>query len=117
MLDPNVHAAMLRIAADVRKRGIPFRVTSTYRSFDQQDRLYRAWLARGKRGLPAARPGLSTHEYGAAFDAAFPASRTSEVVAIARAHGLVWFGKADPVHFDVFGSRRWNELLRAAGLI
>lgn len=117
MQHPEVVRRMNAIVAEVRRRGIPIRVTSTYRSSAAQDRLYRAWLARGKTGLPAARPGTSTHEYGVAFDAAWPREHDATVAAIARQHGMVWFGPGDRVHIDAFGPQRWNELLRSVGLI
>jgi len=112
MLDPTVAKRIERIKETCRLNGIPFQVTSTYRSSAKQAELYRAWLARGKTGLPAAPPGRSTHEYGLAFDASFPASKRALVVEIARWFGMVWFGPADPVHFDVYGPQRWSEILR-----
>jgi LAS superfamily LD-carboxypeptidase LdcB len=117
MLNPEVARRMNAILAAVRRRGIAIRVTSTYRSTSSQDRLHRAWLARGKTGLPAARPGLSTHEYGVAFDASWAPQYDKAVADIARQHGMVWFGPKDRVHFDAFGPTKWNELLRAVGLL
>lgn len=117
MMEPEVNRRMNAIAADVRARGIPFRITSTYRSIASQKRLYDAWVARGRTGLPAARPGLSTHEYGLAFDAVFPREHEQTVVAIARRHGMVWFGPKDRVHFDAFGPTMWNRILRDAGAL
>lgn len=117
MLHPEVVRRMNAITAELRRRGISFRVTSTYRSIANQERLYQAWLARGKTGLPAARPGLSTHNYGIAFDAVFPAASTSTVAAVARFHGMEWFGPGDRVHFDIFGPKAWNALLRRLGVI
>lgn len=116
MFHPEINRRMLAIVAEAKRRGIPVRVTSTYRSSTSQRRLYTAWLQRGKTGLPAAPPGRSTHEYGIAFDASFPAGREAEMAAIARQHGMVWFGQGDRVHFDLFGPTRWNEILRAVGL-
>lgn len=110
-MNPIVQARMMALKAAARRAGIPFTITSTDRSSTQQARLYQAWLARGKTGLPAAPPGRSTHEYGYAFDASYPDSRRREVVALAAQVGLVWFGPADKVHFDPFGPKRWNELL------
>jgi len=47
--------------------GIPIQVTSGLRTYAEQDRLYRRYLAGGSL-FPAAPPGLSSHEYGLAFD-------------------------------------------------
>lgn len=102
--------------ADVRRRGIAIRVTSTYRDPRKQQSLYEAWIRRGKTGLPAARPGLSTHEYGVAFDASWDKRHDATVAAVARQHGLVWFGPGDRVHFDIFGPQRWRQLLQEAGV-
>lgn len=117
MFNPEVNRRMLAMLADVRRRGIPIRVTSTYRSRDKQARLYQAWLARGKRGLPAARPGLSTHEWGVAFDVKVDPLHDATVASVARQHGLVWFGERDRVHYDIFGPAAWNALLREAGIL
>jgi D-alanyl-D-alanine carboxypeptidase-like protein len=43
-------------------------ISSSFRSYDKQAELYRAWLARGGKGNPAAKPGRSRHEAGFAFD-------------------------------------------------
>jgi hypothetical protein len=106
-----VRRAMYSFVRDCSRAGIRVVVTSTDRSAASQRRLYEAWLARGRTGLPAAPPGSSTHEYGVAFDATYPRARTDEVVAIAERHGLVWFGPKDWVHFDPFGPAAWRELL------
>lgn len=117
MFNPEINRRMTAIVAEARRRGIPMKVTSTYRSTAKQRALYAAYLQRGRTGLPAARPGLSTHEYGIAFDASFPAGREAEVAQIAAAHGMVWFGQGDRVHFDLFGPTRWNAILKESGLI
>lgn len=114
---PEIARRESKIVAECRRRGIPFKVTSRYRSIASQQKLYDAWIARGKTGLPAARPGLSTHNYGIAFDATFPADRSAEVAEIARQNGMVWFGPKDRVHFDIFGPDAWNALLRSVGAI
>jgi LAS superfamily LD-carboxypeptidase LdcB len=114
---PEIERRTSAIAAEAKARGIPFRVTSRYRSISAQQKLYDAYIARGRTGLPAARPGLSTHNYGIAFDAVFPDNRQAEVAAIALKHGMVWFGPKDKVHFDIFGPDRWNELLRSVGVL
>lgn len=47
--------------------GIPVTVTSGYRTYDEQARLYKRVLS-GRARFPAAPPGTSAHEYGFAFD-------------------------------------------------
>lgn len=51
--------------------GLDPRVTSTRRSWAQQERLYSDYKA-GKSRYPAAIPGLSAHQYGLAFDSVVP---------------------------------------------
>lgn len=117
MLNPEVARRMNLIVAEARRHGIRMSITSTWRSSAAQERLYREWVARGRTGLPAARPGLSTHEYGVAFDASFPRAAEATVAAIAARYGLKWFGPRDRVHFDVFGPAAWNALLRELRLL
>jgi len=97
--------------ARARARGVVVRLTSVVRSTASQRRLYDAYLARGRTGLPAAAPGTSTHEYGLAFDAVVARGRLSEFVRIAECAGLKWAGARDPVHFDVYGFEAWSDVL------
>lgn len=53
--------------AVAQANGLYPRVTSTYRSYQQQARLYRRYLS-GLSPFPAAPPGRSLHERGLAFD-------------------------------------------------
>ena len=112
-----VSRRMYAIQSDLRALGIPFAITSTWRSYASQEALYEAYVARGRTGLPAARPGLSTHEYGIAFDASFPVGKEAIVSRVAKTHGMVWFGSRDRVHFDLFGPTAWNALLRRLGML
>jgi hypothetical protein len=50
-----------------KQQGIYVQVTSTYRSIDQQRKLYNAYLA-GTSQFPANPPGQSAHNYGLAWD-------------------------------------------------
>jgi len=109
-LDPEVARRLEDTLAAARAAGVDARVTSTFRSHSEQDALYRAWLARGKRGLPAAVPGTSTHEYGFAVD--IVSSKPVALARIAECHGLKWAGPKDPVHFDVWGPAAWRLLLQ-----
>lgn len=53
-------------------RGAGFKVTSDFRSYDQQKRLYDQWVAQGKpKDNPVAKPGTGAHESGNALDIAF----------------------------------------------
>ena len=112
LLHPEVYRRLLGLIEDARKMGVHVRVTSTYRSSQEQKRLYQAWLDRGKTGLPAAPPGFSTHEYGVAVDLVpdDPADLPT-VVGVAGCNGFHWAGQSDPVHFDVFGVEAWREWL------
>jgi len=47
--------------------GVPVNVTSVYRSWSHQQRLYDRWKA-GKSRYPANPPGQSAHNYGLAWD-------------------------------------------------
>lgn len=43
-------------------------INNSFRSYGEQEQLYRAWVANGRKGNPAARPGMSRHESGFALD-------------------------------------------------
>lgn len=108
----NLHRVTNQQIARLGKMGVRFRLTSTYRSVAEQTKLYREWLA-GRRVLPVAVPGTSTHNYGLAFDAvAVPPSDTAQLVAAARSIGLVWAGPNDPVHFQILDQTTWSQALR-----
>ena len=82
-----------------------YRITSAYRSYAQQQRLYEAYLRGESGGLPAARPGTSAHERGAAIDIARADVNALDdpfLVALGgawKAAGGIW-GASDPVHFE-----------------
>jgi D-alanyl-D-alanine carboxypeptidase len=94
------------------------RVTSTYRSFAEQTRLYRRYLS-GLQSLPVAPPGTSAHEFGYAFDMIVtPFEALRDVGYTWRQWGGVWGGEFnDPVHFEYPGfkaSRQGDSWLSAA---
>jgi len=66
-LDPDVRSAAEYTLDIADHFGIPVTVTSGLRTYEEQDRLYRRFLAGGSR-FPAAPPGRSAHEHGLAFD-------------------------------------------------
>lgn len=78
------------------------RVTSVLRSKAQQAQLYSAWLA-GRSSFPAAPPGRSKHEYGAAWDMVTePLSVLATLGALWKQHGGEW-DQSDPIHFAAPG--------------
>jgi lambda family phage tail tape measure protein len=97
-----------RLVERAAAEGIDLKVTSLVRSRDEQQRLYDAWLARGKTGLPAAPPGTSKHEQGLAFDVSIQGGGSPEqwqrLGQVGKSMGLRWggdFSRADPVHFEI----------------
>lgn len=71
-LHPQVRARAELALQYANRFGVRPVVTSTYRSFLEQDQLRRDYLA-GKSSFPANRPGDSAHQFGLAFDSVLPA--------------------------------------------
>lgn len=59
--------ALLEVLAACRAKGVDYKVYSGFRSFEEQHKLYQAFLAGGSR---AASPGRSAHNFGLAADCA-----------------------------------------------
>jgi len=109
---PYMYPRIERWLALCRERGIFITITSSYRSPAKQARLYQAWLARGKRGLPAAPPGSSLHNTGEAIDFTARYNPTygrrytnpiAEAGTLAERAGFRWGGRfktIDPIHID-----------------
>ncbi len=102
---PEFARAVDEVFAAAEDEGIGILIVSTYRSSAEQSKLHRAWIRRGKTGLPAAPPGQSFHEFGLAVDfATDPPDALERVGEIAEDFGLRWGGRFnDPVHID-FGT-------------
>jgi LAS superfamily LD-carboxypeptidase LdcB len=58
--------AFLRMRKAASQDGVQIRIVSGFRSYAEQDRLYKLYLA--GRGNLAARPGYSNHQDGHALD-------------------------------------------------
>lgn len=71
------------------------RVTSTFRSMNEQARLYDLYL-RGRHPYPVAKPGASQHNYGLAID--LTATDLHWLGAVWRHWGGLWV-PSDPIHF------------------
>jgi LAS superfamily LD-carboxypeptidase LdcB len=78
------------------------RVTSTFRTREQQQCLYDA-RQQGLSDLPAARPGTSAHEAGRAFDLVlelgYESAQQLWLGAVWSYYGGIW-RRSDPVHFE-----------------
>lgn len=111
-LHPAVRERVQAALETAQDEGIRVTITSTLRDSRKQAALYKAWLDRGRTGLPAAPPGRSTHEFGYGVDAVVaPASALPRFVAIMECMGMIWAGRADPVHWDPFGFDQWSRAL------
>lgn len=111
-LQSDVRARAQATLDAARRAGLYVEVTSAYRDPRQQQRLYDAWIARGRTGLPAAPPGRSTHEFGLGIDMVVRRGGTQAHLArIAECNGLKWAGARDRVHFDPFGFEAWGAIM------
>lgn len=103
---------------DVANRaGVQPRITSTYRTFAQQSRLYADFTA-GRAKYPVAPPGTSAHEFGFAFDVdlAIDGANLSDLGKVWESWGGVWGGHyGDPVHFEFPGFKAGPSIVAKAG--
>lgn len=98
--------ALLGVAGSA---GLQPRITSTRRSYAEQTRLYRRFLA-GQNPYPVAPPGTSAHEAGYAFDMMIQDVPRRMIVdledlgSVWKSWGGVWGGDfKDPIHFEFPG--------------
>jgi len=76
--------------------GQDVRVTSVYRSYSDQLRL---WLNRANNPYPVAPPGQSWHQYGRAFNLSARPEELARLGAIWLSWGGDWW-PSDPIHFQ-----------------
>jgi D-alanyl-D-alanine carboxypeptidase len=70
-LRPDVEKALVELATAAQNDGITLMVSSTYRSFEYQKKVYAKWVAidgQIEADRESARPGTSQHQLGAAID-------------------------------------------------
>lgn len=105
LLDPDLRQGLLELTQLVSASGGLLTITSTVRSAQQQDFLWKRYR-KGESPLPAAAPGHSAHEYGWAFDAIVSPGEWQSLVGRAWEHtwGGKWGGARDPVHFELPGA-------------
>lgn len=100
-LDPRVRPYFEWLVLAGRELGLNPRITSTFRSREEQAALYRDYLA-GRSRFPAAPPGSSLHEWGLAMDLV---SSDNALLGSVWQHYLGGFWSPnDEVHYDV---RTW----------
>ena len=98
-VDPVMQRFVHEATAMVARSGGVLRVTSGRRSMSEQKRLYQRYLS-GLSPYPAAPPGHSEHERGAAVDAVVEPRWMLYALGEAwQGVGGVWGGERDPVHF------------------
>lgn len=91
--------AVIRAAEEYNATtGKKMRINSAKRDSEDQERLYNAWIARGKTGMPVGRPGTSRHEHGIAVD--IQNYGDPKAVAAMNNQGLYQKVPNDPVHFQ-----------------
>ena len=107
-LHPQVRPAAEWLVSLAAAQGWDVRITSVRRSMREQQMLYADWI-RGRRILPAAKPGCSQHQYGLAWDMVISEDMNGpRQRAIGGAWGQIggsWGGQTDPVHYGVFWTR------------
>lgn len=102
-IDAGFERRLLALQRSVRARGGGLRINETWRSYDEQRRLWRS--ARRKYGLQAARmwvapPGCSNHGRGVAADVEGSLKLAHR---LARRHGLVFPLSNEPWHVELAG--------------
>lgn len=87
--------------------GVATTITSTLRTHAKQTALYRK---RGTSRYPAAAPGTSQHEFGAAYDLAATDPRQQRLVQrVGRELGMI-SPDNDPIHFQLFSAADWQRI-------
>jgi hypothetical protein len=86
--------------------GISSSITSGYRTFEQQKRLWEH-----PQGYPVSPPGCTSHELGVAVDlvASGPKSNQSVLMEIAKSVGLSTY-QQDPIHFTLFSPQQIEQI-------
>jgi len=97
-LHPKLKTIARNIPRVARAYGFNARVTSGYRSYATQARLYREYIS-GRALYPVNPPGQSLHEKGLAIDVV--SDNQPLLVQLMTNIGLVWAGPGDDIHFQI----------------
>ena len=111
-LSSKVHPTLRKIARNLprvaRAYGFQARVTSGYRSYATQAKLYKDYIE-GRALYPVNPPGQSMHEAGLALDVV--STNPEALVQLMTSVGLQWAGPDDPIHFQIgTGSLRTQKV-------
>jgi LAS superfamily LD-carboxypeptidase LdcB len=128
-LDKSIQAKLTAAQRDMRRAGIKPKITSTFRTTAEQQRLYNCSHSRrckeSKGIYGAKRPGTSSHEAGFAVDIGGLTTRAhgrraltpqgKKVVGIMKKHGFEWrYQMKDPPHFEVDPRKHGYKSVTAA---
>lgn len=125
-INPQLANRIRAMAADLRAQGINVMVTSGYRSFAEQNRLYAQGRTTPGNIVTNARGGQSLHNYGLAVDVVpigangqpdwnVPNSTWQKIGAAGKRQGMEWGGDwtsfVDRPHFQMTAGRSTSSLL------
>jgi len=124
-INPQLANRIRLAAADLKAQGITIRVTSSYRTFAEQDALYAQGRTKPGNIVTNAKGGQSLHNYGLAVDVVpivngqpkwdVPESTWQKIGAAGKKQGLEWGGDwtsfKDRPHFQMTGGKSVSTLL------
>ena len=126
-LDPRVQQPATNfINQTERNLGVQLRVTTGYRSIEEQNRLYQQGRTTFGQIVTWAKGGESYHNYGLAFDVVRMENGKAdwtpvspEIAGIAKQQGFTWGGdwavpKTDYPHFQMTFGKSWQELFKTS---
>ncbi len=124
-INPQLANRIRLAAAELKAQGITIRVTSSYRTFAEQDALYAQGRTKPGSIVTNAKGGQSLHNYGLAVDVVpivngqpkwdVPESTWQKIGAAGKRQGLEWGGDwtsfKDRPHFQMTGGKSVSTLL------
>jgi LAS superfamily LD-carboxypeptidase LdcB len=116
-VNPQLATAVSKAMEDYKRlTGKDATITSGVRDREKQQRLYDAYIAGGKKGMPVAKPGTSLHETGNAVDINKTAANEMDRMGILSKYGLTRPVANDPVHVELAGpSGRYKSPMTGVG--
>ena len=122
-LHPTIQCSVKRFINEVEETyNMKIRITDAYRTYTEQDELYKQGRSKAGKIITNAKGGYSYHNFGLAIDvvevkdkkANYDVSVTKKIAPIAKKHGLAWGGDwksfKDYPHFDMTFNKTTEEL-------